>query len=1452
MPIYDVERRLRLRELGYNPDEVDEYSPPQEPKPSAQQQPTVQAPTTSGPGVTGRSFLRGLIPAGGALAAGAQAAELASPAAAIPYVGPFIPPAVGIGTGLLTAMGLKKAQDVVAPSVIPNYAQSEQTDVAEHPNYAALGDTAANLIGMKPSLKAFPGAVRAIGDVLKSNPVAAQDLGNLASIGLGAAVPTGIQIAREGVTKENLPQLAIGAIGGGLLNEPNAIGRNVLRMPAATYREMPLTGIKESQQTGNTLPPEVETQKQLPAPPNRLLLGDGTQGPIIPPGIPMPESPLSRGEYGPTRPTLTDVSQQLQEAPVKKGPLLLRERSDPIPLLDAEPGPEYRNSLPPTQINDRGQQKLLPEKAANVPDESLGRINEQLQQAPVLDEYNKAKAKHAEVVGQIQQETERLKQTTADLQSAMQSNQIQGDNFNPKMNPQRDFTKNLKAPELEAPLTEGEQIQKSFEPGTKYSREPEIPVKPTVEYTEKMSELGKVRGIETETNKRVFDNQGNEVAGAADVRKGLEPAKVRINPNEATIAAQPHEYMHVLRADLKKLGDTRDKLLVAKGDKIIENSDAYKNWVKEREAKGFTDNDVEEYFGSRGSKDVVRRTLETDGNGKFQNWLKDFWSNAKLKLGVANEGDVIRKFSDRLVHDPSFAERFGGKPLEVSGAGKTGKTEESKSSTRFSRESEADIPAPTERSWTWFPSEIDKIRAIDHPESGRLADSFRNFYEKLRANRGEFNNEFDSHAREIAGLDSVTKGVLTSPKEYIQQNTPEMKSALDKMYQEREGSSPKYTTKEAELRNAVKDILTRVNAEMAARPNLPQYRNTDIPHITKNSVLEKIQKNPNSAESVKLKNDFLKYQQSKGIAPQGAQKNLASILSGNDTHSRVESIGIPPSWREDNLLTVMNRHLDRASRRMAYEDTIRSKDIEPLLTGDELGSNKNVKTVLDNIRGVYTEGNPKLTAASGVVRAANLGPLTGIRDFASNLILGMQHQQNPVQTVRSAIDAWKNIRENIADAYKTGVIRHNMNDIEWSPLGNLRRMRDVLSDVQGRNWLEKVTRATALGQGKFITMDFLAQQNKGNLSKAGQKWFEDFGRDIDWKKGTLNSKDLNEIAARYTESVQGTYDYRGLPKIAMDSAYSPMLALARWNIEKANNFSKYVVTPLMNGNVRPFLMSTIGSIIGGAGVVKLTEAITGRKDRTASLDELKAAKEEGYGISKPLLYKAVGIASTAGYTGMVGDIAKSLMDKMYGQNKPRWYNNMLLDGIGNASDKLFATVDAMNKDGFDPKILVEGVNQFLQDNLQTYRLIMNHIGEGKEETEEANKKRDLRTYNTMAGNDISDNTATDFVTDLSGQGVKDFKKEQDPLKAAEQLPDLIQKAVTTAGDNPEKLKKELEKIRSNSYPTMPNPETMPLSFVKYYSYLQKSKGDEEAAKVLTDYVTRNTINKAKSSMVPSL
>ena len=51
---------------------------------------------------------------------------------------------------------------------------------------------------------------------------------------------------------------------------------------------------------------------------------------------------------------------------------------------------------------------------------------------------------------------------------------------------------------------------------------------------------------------------------------------------------------------------------------------------------------------------------------------------------------------------------------------------------------------------------------------------------------------------------------------------------------------------------------------------------------------------------------------------------------------------------------------------------------------------------------------------------------------------------------------------------------------------------------------------------------------------------------------------------------------------------------------------------------------------------------------------------------------------------------------------------------------------------------------------------------------------------------------------------------------------------------------------------MPDPDRMPMTFMRYVNYLNEEHGPEEASKRIVDYMRNNAIQSMKSEMVPSL
>ena len=350
------------------------------------------------------------------------------------------------------------------------------------------------------------------------------------------------------------------------------------------------------------------------------------------------------------------------------------------------------------------------------------------------------------------------------------------------------------------------------------------------------------------------------------------------------------------------------------------------------------------------------------------------------------------------------------------------------------------------------------------------------------------------------------------------------------------------------------------------------------------------------------------------------------------------------------------------------------------------------------------------------------------------------------------------------------------------------------------------------------------------------------------QKGEFPPEVLQDIAAKYVESVQGTYDYRGLPAIAQKGTFAPYLSLARWNVEKLNNFQKYVIDPARNGNYTPLLMQTIGAIVGGAAVTKLVEEVTRRKEKTPKFEELaQLAKDENGKLTEAVMYKLAGLASLSGYAGFYGDIAKGAMDVWF-KNRPQGYNNPLIGAIETTWQNGTDLVEALRNG--DWNAIPDALGQFMMDTTQGYRIAATIISDDKlNDVEKQNKLRDLKLWKTTHGMPVSEYT-NDRPNPFMDKDIKEFKKTQDLNEAAGMLPDLIKKAFDKAAGDPEALKRELTKLKINSYQTMPSFENMQPEFAKYLTWLQQTQGDEAATKTVQDYFTANALNKAKTEMIP--
>lgn len=793
--------------------------------------------------------------------------------------------------------------------------------------------------------------------------------------------------------------------------------------------------------------------------------------------------------------------------------------------------------------------------------------------------------------------------------------------------------------------------------------------------------------------------------------------------------------------------------------------------------------------------------------------------------------------------------------------------DESKLQTGSEIKNTKEIEEPKEFSIPGMRPEIEKIRRAGG-KGPEIAEGFTNFLEKKTENEGRFVNKFGREVRSLVNLDGVIRSIVSSPINYKNQNTPELDNVRDWFWAKQDGEElPKLNENEDKIKEAFlrsnKDVFSEAEARKLKKKG--QYREDLLVNMPSRPVLRELLSRPDSTKSKELKQEFLDYYKKKGKTEKEAQEVLDTLLGGHGKQEvntanqfqaidKASGIGLPKGWREQSLLDSQNRFLERVSRRFAYHDEIESKGLTKDI--DSMKGNESVEAVFNDIAGNRFYDDPLISGIQGVIRAGMLGTLTGERDLATGLTLGFQHFENPYQAVKNTAKSVLNLKENLTDAWESGRIRRHLSSLE---MGNgyddiisvLKRTRDIGSDLSGRNWFDQMIRAINFGSGRLAALDFMEQKLSGKLSKSGEKFFEDFGRGIDWQnKDTFTPEELKTIAGRFVDSVQGTYDYRGLPRQAFEGSIAPWLQLSRWGIEKTNNFTKYAVNPALKGDYKPLLMSLLGAYLGGSAVEKITELTTGRKKKQADYKEIKAAHEAGKNVLPDVVYKAIGLMAAGSHIGIVGDLTKSIMDAAYGKNRPQAYNNVLLEFAESSAANMANLLKTGIDEGVSFDLLANSVGQFFEDNIQTYRILNGHLNSDKaEDIEKSNKLRDLRTFNTLNGKAITD-LSNPFALSFSDLPIKKFKRADSIEEARDMLPGLISRALEKANGDPEVFQKEMTKIKKNSYQTMPNPDKWPISFRNYVTFLEKTQGKDVAQERVLDYIKKNELNREKSAMVP--
>jgi hypothetical protein len=321
-------------------------------------------------------------------------------------------------------------------------------------------------------------------------------------------------------------------------------------------------------------------------------------------------------------------------------------------------------------------------------------------------------------------------------------------------------------------------------------------------------------------------------------------------------------------------------------------------------------------------------------------------------------------------------------------------------------------------------------------------------------------------------------------------------------------------------------------------------------------------------------------------------------------------------------------------------------------------------------------------------------------------------------------------------------------------------------------------------------------------------------------------------------------------------------SLARWNIEKFNTMRREIVRPAMDeGDWRPFIKATLGSVFTGTLLIELSELINNKFRANPTLEE--AVRE---GDEEEIAYAVADSLNYAGYFGVASALGNDMMNFARGQRPqgagivfPAW--DFLSQSL---TEPIFDAVTAI-EEGEDPlPTIFEAIHETIRNTHQTYRIMWNNdflglLPGGRERVNDQNIRRDLRIFRRFEG--------IRGAAPVGGLGnrmlrpkTREFKEADTVEEAIEALPEAFEEQRRRAKGRGDKLKSYTQGLYAIPDKTLPSPSTVEgaQEFLRYREYLTRqegwfsARGDRYWQRIFNEWVRNKTeLTPAKKLLVKS-
>lgn len=794
------------------------------------------------------------------------------------------------------------------------------------------------------------------------------------------------------------------------------------------------------------------------------------------------------------------------------------------------------------------------------------------------------------------------------------------------------------------------------------------------------------------------------------------------------------------------------------------------------------------------------------------------------------------------------------------------------------------------RSLPFTRSMIDSIRRLDHPLANKVADAFQNTLAEREQRVGATWNKIKSVMDKV-GFTEADGKQLQKVAEYENLNHEAAPSTMLRNNAQRQV----YNTERAVYDESGKYRLA--NNEPVFDKGVPRRLQQDPyahPTTPNPKIVEMYKSGADKVGIAKADKAFLDNAAKYGKTPEQAKDLLQQFKIGiqgdaNQTGSnmqyynaarRAQGIPLPKEFTRSDYAQNLEAYYHRqANDNTFYKNVESNPEVMSALghskdawgnaiprdpTGGIAGNGvvmKQLKQFQGETSGSFAHNEKGALAAATAAFIAS--PALEVHKVGSNLIGISALTDNPVQTMRMYGRMITNFRAGLEHATENGVQKltaRSAYDFFQRNSTFAERMQAIAQGIRNVSTLGSITtklnNAMMQAGSEYLLPEIVKKANAGNTDK--QQFMKNL--DTSYTVGKdYTPEQINKLASQMVGYIHGTGDGRTMPSwMSGDSEVSGFFSLAHWSVAQTNRFMKDVYTPLTKGNYQPFIQGALGAAVGGYVIKELREAIQGKHGAIPDLNEI-AASEKGLEGNKGLLaYNAIAAMQYAGFGGLISQVAKYPFDLAY-NNQPQGatfpIDEIAMDTAKTVSDAIKA---AMHSDGSvnAPALVTEVARHMLTQDVQMGRIGINQAinngliaGSAGEKKALNDKLGQLRRFKQVSGLPVEDNEPS-TSNPYMNLDQKDFKRTQDITKAAQELPSLINGLIAKWGDKPDILQEKLKGLKQNSYATMPNPDTMAPSFVKYVQYLQRFEGIDKAEEAVKDYFTHKVVNEAKASMVP--